>query len=159
MDVREMLLSPFAYMPPPGILEGIPAAVAAAPVAGSTHTIVEIVAHLDFWQTWFLDRCRGTATPMADTASKGWPAAAEADWDARRDSFLRGVETAAALGAEPSDLAKPVTPAIEFPPLAHHTVGDVLTHLAIHNAHHLGQVVTLRQMLGVWPPPGGSFTW
>jgi uncharacterized damage-inducible protein DinB len=52
-----------------------------------------------------------------------------------------------------------VTPAIEFPPLAHHTVREALVHVAMHNAHHLGQVITLRQLLGAWPPPAGSYTW
>lgn len=40
-----------------------------------------------------------------------------------------------------------------------HSIEDALIHVAQHNAHHLGQVVTLRQVLGCWPPPGGSYTW
>jgi hypothetical protein len=31
--------------------------------------------------------------------------------------------------------------------------------MAAHNPHDLGQVVLLRQMLGAWPPPSGSYTW
>jgi uncharacterized damage-inducible protein DinB len=31
--------------------------------------------------------------------------------------------------------------------------------MAAHNSHHLGQVVLLRQILGAWPPPSGSYTW
>jgi hypothetical protein len=52
-----------------------------------------------------------------------------------------------------------VNPPIEFPPMADYTIEDALTHLAQHNAHHLGQIVTLRQAIGAWPPPEGSFTW
>jgi len=52
-----------------------------------------------------------------------------------------------------------LTPAIEFPSLAHYSRRDVLVHVATHNAHHLGQVILLRQLLGVWPPPSGSWTW
>ena len=37
------------------------------------------------------------------------------------------------------------------------TKRDVL--VATHNAHHLGQVILLRQLLGAWPPPAGSWTW
>ncbi len=55
--------------------------------------------------------------------------------------------------------AAPVSPAIEFPPLAHYTIGDALVHVATHNSHHLGQVVLLRQLHGAWPPPAGSWTW
>ena len=41
--------------------------------------------------------------------------------------------------------------------MASYTIGDALMHLAQHNAYHLGQIVMLRQMLGVWPPPKDSF--
>jgi hypothetical protein len=34
-----------------------------------------------------------------------------------------------------------------------------LVHVANHNAHHLGQIVLLRQLMGRWPPPSGSWTW
>ena len=52
-----------------------------------------------------------------------------------------------------------ITPAIEFPPLAHYTVGTALVHIAQHNSHHLGQVILLRQLMALWPPPAGSWTW
>lgn len=73
--------------------------------------------------------------------------------------FLEGLRQAAAMGAKTERLGHRLAPAIEFPPLAHYTVHDALTHIAVHNAHHLGQVVVLRQMLGRWPPPAGSWTW
>ena len=47
----------------------------------------------------------------------------------------------------------------EFAPLSHFTIRDALTHVAEHNAHHMGQVVLLRQLIGKWPPPDGSWTW
>jgi uncharacterized damage-inducible protein DinB len=52
-----------------------------------------------------------------------------------------------------------VSPPIEFPPLASYSIGDVLVHVATHNSHHLGQVIVLRQLMGKWPPPAGSWTW
>jgi hypothetical protein len=36
---------------------------------------------------------------------------------------------------------------------------DLLVDNHAHNGHHLGQVVLMRQMLGAWPPPSGSYTW
>ena len=50
-------------------------------------------------------------------------------------------------------------PPIQFPPIAHFTRRDALVHIANHNAHHLGQVIVLRQMMGQWPPPSGGWTW
>ncbi len=60
---------------------------------------------------------------------------------------------------EPGRLAAPIAPPIEFPPLANFTIRDALVHMASHNAHHLGQVIILRQIMGLWPPPSGSYTW
>jgi hypothetical protein len=34
-----------------------------------------------------------------------------------------------------------------------------LAGIRSHNSYHLGQVVLLRRMRGVWPPPGGGLTW
>jgi uncharacterized damage-inducible protein DinB len=82
------------------------------------------------------------------------PAATAADWTPLREQFLAGIRRALELPADGR-----VDPPIEFPPLANYTIADAMTHLGQHNAHHLGQIVTLRQALGAWPPPGGSVTW
>jgi uncharacterized damage-inducible protein DinB len=154
MDRQELLLSPLAYMPPPRLLAGLDAETVACVLPGATHSIVEILAHLVFWQSWFLDRCAGNARPMPQAAALGWPKAGAEDWEPLRAQFLTDLERAAAW---PGD--GPVTPAIETPGMARYTISEALTHLAVHNAHHLGQIITLRQLLGAWPPPEGSWTW
>lgn len=154
MDRRELLLSPLAYMPPPRLLAGLEPGDAARVAPGAPHSIVRVVAHLVFWQSWFLDRCSGVARPMVAKASEGWPPADADDWETLRAQFLDGLQLAVDW---PGD--GPITPAIELPAMAHYTITDALTHVAVHNAHHLGQVVTMRQMLGAWPPPDGSWTW
>lgn len=154
MDRKELLLSPLAYMPPSRLLAGLEPAESARVIPGATHSIVEILAHLVFWQAWFLDRCAGDARPMVARASEGWPAASAETWLTLREQFLADLQRAAEW---PGD--GPVAPAIEAPGMAHYTISEALTHLAVHNAHHLGQVVTMRQVLGAWPPPDGSWTW
>jgi uncharacterized damage-inducible protein DinB len=96
---------------------------------------------------------------MAASAALGWPAVAAGSWSHLRGRFLDGLQQAAALGEPAGSLERPVTPALELPMLAHYTVGDVLVHVANHNAHHLGQVVLLRQLMGRWPPAAGGWTW
>jgi len=96
---------------------------------------------------------------MAASASLGWPSVAEGGWTAVRESFTSGLEQAAALAGQIGLLEQLVHPAIEFPPLAGYTVRDALVHVASHNSHHLGQVIILRQLMGSWPPPSGSWTW
>jgi len=159
MDATELLISPIAHMPPRRALDGLSSEQSGMRVPGASHSIVEIVAHIVFWQSWFLDRCDGVATPPAAKASLGWPTATAAEWDSLRERFLQGLDRALKIAVEESAGVRRVHPPIEMPPLADYTVADAITHVAIHNAHHLGQIVTLRQIIGAWPPPEGSWTW
>jgi uncharacterized damage-inducible protein DinB len=157
MSLAHLLTETYIHMPPAQILSDLAETHATAKHANAPHSIAEIVSHLDFWQTWFLNRIHGQAEPMAQKAVIGWPAVTPGGWEPLRDSFLAALQQAVQLSA--GDLKRPLQPAIEFGALAGYTVGDALRHVAMHNSHHLGQVVLLRQMLGAWPPPGGSWTW
>ncbi len=154
MDREELLLTPIAYIPPSRLLDGLSPEDASRRIPGVSHSIVEIVAHMVFWQAWFVNRCSGIAVPLPSHAAEGWPPTTVADWEPVREQFFAGARRAVLLKAEGR-----VDPPIEFPLMASYTIADAMTHVAQHNAHHLGQIVTLRQALGVWPPPGGSFTW
>ncbi len=114
---------------------------------------------LAFWQDWVVERCKGTPVPMVQSAAAGWPGVAPGAWPDLRERFYAGLARAAELGESAARLDAPICPAIEFPPLAQYTIRDALVHIAQHNAHHLGQVIVLRQMRGFWPPPAGSYTW
>lgn len=157
MNSRELLIDTWSYIAPGRALEGISAEDASRRLPGAPHAIAEIVAHLAYWQEWFALRAQGRGEPMAASASLGWPAGPAA-WPELRSRFEAGLEALAALD-RPGVREVEVAPPIEFPPLASYTVGDVLVHVAQHNAHHLGQVVLLRQLMGIWPPPSGSWTW
>lgn len=157
MSFSHLLTDTFVHMPPQQMLADLSPGDAESKPASAPHSIAEIVAHLDFWQTWFLKRCRGEAEPMVAQAALGWPSVTPGDWPAIRDRFVAGLRAAAELGS--GDVSRRIEPAIEFPPLAEYTIHDALVHLAMHNSHHLGQVVLMRQMLRVWPPPSGSWTW
>ena len=157
MDPRHLLIDTVVHIPPPRALEGLEAADAERRLPGVRHSIAEILAHMSFWQDWWCIRCEGTATPMVATAAAGWPAVEAGSWVLLHQQFTTGLERTAALGGSNPDRA--VMPAIEFPPLAQYSVRDAQMHVAQHNAHHLGQIVLLRQMMGKWPPPAGSWTW
>jgi uncharacterized damage-inducible protein DinB len=159
MAVRDLLIETLAHIPPASALDGLTAAEAERHVPGANHSIAEIVAHLNFWGTWFCNRCEGIGTPMVTSAANGWAAVAPESWPELRRQFLSTLERAAALGEDPRRLDSPIAPPIEFPPLANYTIRDALVHVAHHNAHHLGQVIVLRQVMGLWPPPSGSWTW
>jgi uncharacterized damage-inducible protein DinB len=157
--MREFLIDTIAYIPPARALENLEAADAERRVAGAGHSIAEIVAHLAFWAGWFSKRCRGVGEPMVATAAAGWPPVAPGSWPDVHRTFLETLEALAALGEDEARRDAAIAPPIEFPPMAHYTTRDVVVHVATHNAHHLGQVIVLRQVMGLWPPPSGSWTW
>jgi uncharacterized damage-inducible protein DinB len=159
MTVRELLVEPLVHLPPAKALEGLTPEDAGRRPTGSPHSIVELVAHMDFWLTWFCARCEGVSAPMPAHAAEGWPVVAAKDWPDVETRFTASLERAVAIGEDSQKFGRPITPAIEFPPLAEYTVRDAMVHAAGHNAHHLGQVILLRQMMGLWPPPAGSWTW
>lgn len=154
MKPRELLIDTLDYLPPRKVLEGLSASDAERRIEGAPHSVAAIVAHMSFWQDWFLKRTAGEPVPAPEHASSGWPAVAPGAWPELRDRFLAGLEQAAALNPEAA-----IDPPLEIPPMAQYSVGDVIVHLAGHTAHHMGQVILLRQLMGRWPPPAGSFTW
>jgi len=161
MNLHHLLKETYAFLPPEKTLADLTEQDAFHRVeSGSVqHSIAEIVAHMEFWQSWFLRRCRGESAPMVEKASLGWPAVLPGTWNDLRLRFLNGLEEATALSNQEGVLVRPVDPPIEFPPLAEYTIADALAHVAFHNGHHLGQIITLRQVHGNWPPAAGSWTW
>jgi uncharacterized damage-inducible protein DinB len=157
MSPRELLIETTPSIAPARALEALSTGQAERR-EGSLHTIAEIVSHCAFWQDWFRSRCEGGTEPMAASASLGWTPTAPGTWPEVRRRFLEGLEAIVALG-ERENSARVLAPPLEFPPLAGYTVGDALVHVSNHNAHHLGQVIVLRQLAGAWPPPSGSWTW
>jgi uncharacterized damage-inducible protein DinB len=154
-----MLIDTHAYMPPAQILEGLPEQDAMRRISNMEHSIAGILAHVEYWQSWFLKRCRGEAALFPASAALGWPVVLPGTWTAVHQRFLSGLQEAAAFELQPELLEKSIHPSIEFPPVADYTIRDALIHIATHNSHHLGQIVTLRQFIGAWPPPSGSWTW
>jgi uncharacterized damage-inducible protein DinB len=156
MTSGEMLIETMWAIPIRDGLAGLSAADAERrmPWPCATHSIAEIVAHMAFWQAWFIGRLQGSGEPAAASAADGWPAVEQGSWPRILQQFLDGLEQAAAL-----DVANIVVDPPFEAPLAGLSAKEAIMHLALHNTHHLGQIITLRQSMGQWPPPAGSFTW
>ncbi|MGH9175248.1 MAG: DinB family protein [Vicinamibacterales bacterium] len=159
MQLQAILRGAHAYLSPSASLAALSTEHAARRADNGGHSIAEIVAHMAFWQDWFLDRCDGIATPIPAPAASGWPAVQDGDWGAVLERFEHGFARALALADDQARTDRPVAPPIEFGHLSKYTIADAITHVALHNAHHVGQVITLRQQFGTWPPPAGSWTW
>ncbi len=64
------------------------------------------------------------------------------EWTALVAEFLTGIETALDWTRSPERLNFTVEPGV--------TTSDALRSLAVHNAYHMGKIVALRQMMGIW---------
>ena len=112
------------------------------------------------WRTWRSGRTGSAAGSMASTSRwsaprrSAGPSPRRAAWEDLKAHFLVGPGARGRARSLRIQLDRPVAPAIEFPPLMHYTTRDALVHVAHHNAYHLGQIVSLRQAMGLWPPAG-----
>lgn len=131
-------------------LSGLSGAQAVTRPTGLPHSVAELVAHINWWNRWMLDIIEGQATPYPRHADETWPEVTEDDWGNIRNDFYELLSRIDPHAARP-DLASPVN--------HDETIGELLADMALHGAHHFGQIVTVRQALGAWPPPGGGDTW
>jgi DinB superfamily len=127
MHLKSLLRGAHAYLSPTAAVAGLSSADAASRPANVPHSIAEIVAHMAFWQEWFLDRCDGMSVPSPAAAALGWPKVDNQDWEAVLRRFDRGFNRALAVANDTARLTQPLTPAIEVDFLASYTTGDALT--------------------------------
>ena len=148
------------HLEPRAILDGLTPDEAHAKPHGLPHSIAEIVAHICYWQEWFNNCAVVGFTGIPEHAVDGWPAVPPDEWHALRTRYLDSVEKAKRIAAESDSLGNPVLPpGLDIPSLANDSCGAGLLHAAVHSSHHLGQIITMRQLLGLWPPPAGTITW
>src|SRR5262245_56477478 len=158
MHVRELLIDTINHVPPARAIENLSAQEATRRLSGASHSIAEIIAHRIFWQEWLHRRCEGIGDPLPHKAMLSWPDVQGDTWPALQTRFVAGLDALVKM-ADSSELDQKVVPAVEVPHLADMTRRDAVIHAANHNAHHLGQIIILRQMMGLWPPPSGGMTW
>jgi uncharacterized damage-inducible protein DinB len=162
-ELAKALISTSAFAPPKNILQAIPEAAAhekpGSALNSATHSIYDEIWHMAYWQDISLDWIEGKPTAVPIHASEGFPSDTTESWDSVRDRFLAGTRNAAALANDRERLEVIVAcPNVDAPGRTM-TIHDQLVSLAAHNAYHLGRVVLLRQLLSLWPPPDGGYTW
>ena len=111
-----------------------------------SHTIYEELWHASRWQSIIVNRDEALyAEWQAGRVYPDAPPASAAEWDALCAEFLKGLEKAL-WWTETRERLKHET---DFGV----TMADVLVSLSMHNAHHLGKIIALRQFIGAWGAP------
>jgi hypothetical protein len=148
------------HLDPAAILEGLTGDQANAKPHDLPYSIAGIVAHMCFWQEWFNACIVFGFSGIPKHSMDGWPAVDAGGWDALRERYIGAVDEAKRIAAESDGLAEPLLPAdAGVASLARESRGSGLLRGAIHNSHHLGQIITMRRLMGLWPPPSGTITW
>jgi len=115
---------------------------------GMPHSPWQILEHLRIAQHDILDFCRNPDYAAMKWPDDYWPptaAPAPGAWEVSLSAFHRDLEALQALAADPAiDL---------FAAIPHGTGQTYLRELLLvidHNAYHVGEMVTIRRMLGAW---------
>lgn len=164
MSELELVLSgSSAAAPPSHILEGLSHEAAHRLPQGAPHSIYEELWHITFWQQVTLDWIGGIETPFPASPRDGFPTVLDAEreyWEQLCRRFFAGNALAVAAARDEPLLDSPVRcPSLPGEPMRVMSVRDQLESLGAHNAYHFGRIVLLRQLLGLWPPPSGGFSW
>lgn len=150
MTIWQHLFMTGEFAPREHILTGLTLEQVGARPAGAPHSIYEELWHVTTWQQLTLDRDKvalerweqGEQFPTRSAPED------EAVWQALLDSFLTSSERAVGLAQDEAWLETD-----ETDDLPGFTWRNALEVLSVHNAYHMGKIVLLRQLLGVWSPP------
>ena len=145
----ELLRGRSAHLDFEKALAGLPEELRGRQAPGLPHTAWQLLEHLRFTQWDILDFSRNPEYREPDWPKDYWPETAappdDAAWDRSLESFRADLQAMKDLVADPkTDLYA------KLPWGNGQTVLREAMLVADHNAYHLGQIVSLRQVLGAW---------
>ena len=142
-----------AHKPFAGIVPDIPAAARDRRPPGASHSPWEVLEHmrLVLWDILEFSRDPKHVSPEFPTGY--WPPANSSSgggaWERSVAAFQRDMQAMKDLVADPQRDLFTKIPHPEAQP--HHTLAREAMVLVDHNGYHLGELVLLRRLLGVWP--------
>jgi DinB superfamily len=144
--LTELLRGEMEFADPARILAGLRGEQACARVPGAPHSIAELVSHMLLWQERRTAFGRGENPPWAEVEAGDWRGVEPGEWLELRRRFINGFDALAECARDEGLLSTDLSHGRNF--------GLSLASQTLHNAHHLGQIILLRQLLGLWPPAG-----
>jgi hypothetical protein len=162
-ELEQTLVGESYAASPSHILEGLEGGLVHGKPVGAPHSIYEELWHICFWQQVTLDWIDGIETPFPATPGDGFPTVLDMErepWGQLCQRFFSGANAAAAAARDEARINRAIRcPSRPGQPVRVMSVREQLESLSAHNAYHLGRMVLLRQLLGVWPPKSGGFSW
>lgn len=132
------------------VVEGLPAEAYGQVPDGLPYSLWQLLEHLRRSQRDILDYCREPGYTAGDWPDDYWPDAAAPDtqmaWADSVIAFRRDLSAMVAL-VENTDIDL----LAEIPHASHgHTFLREALLVADHNAYHVGQMIAVRRLLGLW---------
>lgn len=129
---------------------GIPPPQRGGRPSGAAHSLWQIVEHIRIAQADILDFCRNPEYRPMTWPDDYWPADPvppdDDAWDASLQRYKQDREALQRLALDPAvDLTAPI------PHGDGHTSLREILLVADHTAYHVGELVLLRRLLGIWP--------
>jgi uncharacterized damage-inducible protein DinB len=160
----ELLYGKGAHANPLACVEDLSAELAWRHVDHLTHSVWQIVWHVNFWTDYELRRIRGEKPHYPEHAAESWPPntapASEAEWKKEADRFAEMIGVLAAMAeGDASELNREVPAMHPKQETRTSTVLAILWQTLAHNSYHVGQIVLVRSALGAWPPRAGGDSW
>ncbi len=142
--IKNMLEGGVSFQKPQEILANLEPSIAIAIPQNSLHSIAGHVAHMAWWQRQALTNLRaGKRIPQ--TGNEFPPTLPLEEWQNTLEDFFASLEGLKQLCDDGALLGQAYLGGEE-------TIADLLLDFALHNAYHLGQIVLLRRLQGVWQP-------
>lgn len=130
---------------------GIPVRLRGKRPSGAPHSPWQIVEHLRLTQHDILDFCLNPDYEEQRWPEDYWPASdrpgSDAAWKKSLGQFRRDRRTLQSLAANPE-----IELTAQIPHGSGQTYLRELLLVADHTAYHIGQLVLVRQLLGIWKP-------
>jgi uncharacterized damage-inducible protein DinB len=131
------------FVPANEAVAGLSAKDAAWTDGSGNHSVGMLANHLVFWDTRALQQLKGEPRPkFSGNNDETFNAFSEAQW----------AETQKNLDAVLSDIERYVE-SVDEKTLEKNAA--TLSHIATHNAYHVGQMLYVRKLHGVWNPANG----
>ena len=139
----DLLIGEGAHVNFEGAVKGMPVEMRGVRPEGAAHSPWEVLEHLRIAQWDILEFIRNPKHVSPEFPGGYWPK--PQDWDRSVEAFRGNLQEIAKLVAdEATDLLAPI------PHADGKTILREVLLVADHNAYHLGELVTLRRVLGAW---------
>ncbi|UCE11522.1 MAG: DinB family protein [Candidatus Thorarchaeota archaeon] len=144
------LYAKHTHVHPAKAISGLEPSKARERPSSEMHSCWELLHHAEIWQDYTIRMLKGEKMDWREVSKVEWPTEMELEdddeWPRLVTQFITGIEELEKI-VRSTDMTKPV------PTWPRGPSGAWVLVALQHNSHHFGQIIAVRIMLDLWPPP------